>query len=340
MQRSIHWTFTRRCAPLIIASLVASLAAAQAESPLQTLKDALNKAIQSKQSQQQAPAQQTTSPTGSSAAPASQPAPTQVASAGTAAPWTPPADPASTPVGPLVPSKLPDVDGIHVAVPREEVSGLIKKLYPAAVIQIEGRGEPLTGVYSGNVLKAIPKNVGAYGPPGETIYAEYTMPPNKQLAYLVYRDIKFSEPIDRQNFLDALHQKYGKETSYAPAVNGGMLWWLFDEQGRPVPAGKSPNGSPPYGCDTGGPPNGNAFLNKVNDYLNNRLPAPTFCDSVVLLKVGYGGTATTVQTSYSYLVDGALWRREAIVTGDAQKAQAQQQKQQEVQKANQAKPNL
>jgi hypothetical protein len=88
----------------------------------------------------------------------------------------------------------------------------------------------------------------------------------------------------------------------------------------------------------------------IRDYTNGQqaggqpLAAATFCDSLIVLHMiidGYEGNSTNlVKDTRTVLLDKALLRRSAIAVANAQKAQGQKQRQDEQNKANQAKPNL
>ena len=275
------------------------------------------------------------------------------AAQGAAAPRTPPsgASPTSTPAapaGPLDPSKLPDIAGIHIGTPIDQIPALIKKVHADATIQ------PQVG-YIRAVGIAVPDKqlAGVMGQAHvsptmvDTIDVDYTWTPNKPVAFLVQRDVSYPQPLLHQNLLDALRQKYGKEIQAegsSPANTGETniddnitaMWWLFDEQGRPIPRGPVVNHEP-YGCIYV-PANGQGYSQMVGSYLNKTLAPAGFCDSVIVLYAQFGvgqiGMTSTV------LVDLALLRRSAAATGDWARAGTQQQQQQEMQKANQAKPNL
>jgi hypothetical protein len=94
--------------------------------------------------------------------------------------------------------------------------------------------------------------------------------------------------------VDALRQKYGKELCVHASVpnhptdepeNDGQIdamWWVFDEQGHLLPPGPHHNSA--YGC-VSEREGGQGYNQMVINYLNNSLPAATFCDSVIVLYV-------------------------------------------------------
>jgi hypothetical protein len=312
--------------------------------PIQAAKDAWNKAKQLQQQGQQPASQPASAPANTSGQPSSaqpansgaQPAPSSTSTGdsgqGGGAPWAPPPDnPSAAPAGPLDPAKLPDVLGIHVAAPIEEVPGILHKIHPSNQIVPLGSA-PVFGVRFGGDL---PNG-------GENIYVEYTTPPNKQVVYIITREANYpNHPISRENFISALRQKYGQETLYRKYGGGNdIMSWVFDEQGHAVPAEKNTNKTDPFGCGIGFTPGGGWFRGKVNEYLHGELPPATICDSFILLSVSIRLDATAVYGASTTLIDNALFRREVIFAGEARKAEALKQQQQNLKNANQAKPNL
>lgn len=259
--------------------------------------------------------------------------PAQVAGApsqGASAPWTPPSDsPASVavPAGPLDPAKLPDVVGIHMGMLRPEVPGILLKLHPGNPIYPEG-----PDTVAGLSFSAILPGKSA----GDNIHVEFTLPPDKQRVYFIERYIHYAQPMTYDNFLAAERQKYGQEIF--TDISGDTKYWLFDEQGRPIPPDKNAQQQSPYGCDADQASGKMLFLNQVRSYTHGGLPPATFCDSVIVLSV-QGGPGP-VDSIHTFLEDRALLRREVSVTGEAAKAEGQKKQQQELKNANQAKPNL
>ncbi len=324
--------------PLLIASGMASPAHAQTSNPFQPLKDAVNKVVKQLPNQPQAQPQ---SPTGQpvSAAAASPPAsqvasapPATPAAANAAAPWTPPAnDQAPAFAGPVDPSKLPDIAGVHIGIPKEEVAAVVHKAFPDAPVQPIGRIEQGYGVWIALSNKM---------PASEKIYFENVLPPAKGRLYYINRYSTFAEPMSQKNYLDAARKKYGPETAVRVGNGFRSLWWLSDEQGHPVkPAEAKGEFQGPYGCDVNVNTGGSGFSSVVSQYVNNQLPAATYCDSLVILYVQIPETEL-IGAATSVLLDRAMLRREAVNDGKAQQA-AQQQKNKDLQqKANQAKPNI
>ena len=318
-----------RRSPLLLATCVATLAVAQTPNPFQSLKDAVSKVVKQLPNQPQAqPAGQPAAAAGASAtAPQA-----SVAAANSGAPWTPPANeqaPAFS--GPVDPSKLPEIVGVHVGIPKEDVAALIHKTFPEAAVQPIGRAEMGYGVWLALSNKM---------PASEKIYVENVLPPAKGVVYYINRYSTFAQPMSQRNYLDAVHKKYGPETAVRVGNGFRSLWWLSDEQGHPVkPAEAQGEFQGPYGCTLSIDPGGSGFNSTISQYVNNQLPAVTYCDSLVILYVQIPETELIAAVT-SVLVDRAMLRREAVSDGKAQQA-AQQQKNKEIQqKANQAKPNL
>lgn len=328
MPQNILLSHVRRW-PLLLAACVATLAVAQTPNPFQSLKDAVSKAVK------QLPNQPQTQPAGQPVSSAAASPSTQQASVSTvsaAGPWTPPAsEQAPAFAGPVDPSKLPEIIGVHVGTPREDVAGLIHKIFPEAVVQPIGRIEMGFGVWIG---------LSAKMPASEKIYFENVLPPAKGEVYFINRYSTFAQPMSQQNYLDAAHKKYGPETAVRVGNGFRTLWWLSDEQGHPVkPAEAKGEFQGPYGCDVGINTGGSGFSSVVSQYVSNQLPVATFCDSLVILYVQIPETEL-INAATSVLLDRAMLRREAVNDGKAQLA-AQQQKNRDIQqKANQAKPNL
>jgi len=156
--------------------------------------------------------------------------------AGTAAPQTgasaliPPA-----PAGGIDPSKLPDIENIHLGAAPDVVIPKIKALAPGPnVVQIA------TAQY---ISTADPKwNAYVYTNGGlDQLKATFSAPPNKQVLVSLERDTTFQ--VGQQPTLDtmkaALFQKYGANpVQVSTGATLPAMWvWTFNEQGGPmVPA--------------------------------------------------------------------------------------------------------
>ena len=341
-------TIGRKLLPFVLlTTLAACFNAAPAFAqfnPIQAAKDAWNKAKQQQQQGQQPASQPASAPANTSSQPSSaqpansgaQPAPSSTSTGdsgqGGGAPWKPPSDTpaaAAAPAGPLDPAKLPDVVGIHMGMPREEVPGILLKLHPGNPLQPEGPDTAAGLSFSAD----LPGKSG-----GDNIHVEYTLPPDRQRVYYIYRYVNYKELMPNENIIASLRQKYGKET--LDTVNGGRIFmWLFDEQGHAIPPDKNAKQQSPYGCSTDDASGEMLFLSQVRSYTHGGLPPATFCDSVIMLTVQFstGDVSNVILTTFE---DKALLRREVTAAGEAAKAEGQRQQQQQLKNAQQTKPNL
>jgi len=190
------------------------------------------------------------------------------------APAAAPAVPAA-PAGGIDPTKLPDIQGIHLGMTLQELLPKLKALYPGP-----GTSTTVPGVYSMNVqyLKAPDKpwvgNIRAvinpcetayYNSCGDVFYVTFSGPPSKQVAVYLQRALsfqfgKFPTP---DSIIAALKQKYGPNPVMFSATT---LGWAFDEQGQPLAA--PPKKGQPF-C-----PNSNLLApsHSVERYLPGGLP--------------------------------------------------------------------
>jgi hypothetical protein len=170
--------------------------------------------------------------------------------AGAAEPWTPPADNAAEAAALVDPlklpevAKMPDVVGVHLGVSEQQALQILRAQYPRDQFQeIPTRGnipEYPKADYGFNVL-----------PTGEIatdVVVSLTAPPSRQV---VWHIVRFTRRLhaNHANVLETLREKYGKE-SFAGSANGskttderniGMLFWIYDEQGKrePMPAAQA-----------------------------------------------------------------------------------------------------
>ena len=149
----------------------------------------------------------------------------------------------------------------------------------------------------------------------------------------------YKQQMSRDNVLASLRQKYGHET-YEDKYYG-QLFWFFDEQGHQVPVADAAlkGTSVPYGCDVDDASERMLFHTQVNSYLHGALAPMTFCDSIIVLRVSLAEDSLVDRFS-TVLEDRGLLRRQVTAYAEAQKLQNQKQQQQDLNKANQAKPNL
>ena len=188
-----------------------------------------------------------------SSAPASAAAPAQASQANANVPIPPTAPFSSSlippsPAGGLDPSKLPDLVGIHIGEPTDQVLAEVKKLYP---LVRNGRGTVVSGDLGIGAIKYANTNdprytssmldtneiITACTPPNckprDEMRAIFSGPPEK-MAVQLQRTLSWNS--GGQPTVDtlktALIQKYGQHFVESPPLT---LTWLFDEAGKPMP---------------------------------------------------------------------------------------------------------
>jgi hypothetical protein len=225
--------------------------------------------------------------------------------------------------------------------PLDQALATLKKLH-GGNINLTSAGTPLIYTRAGYELNVNP-------PAGESFQLDYTYPPGTQRVTAISHMSQYYPPVSHANMLEGLRAKYGKETlaiaGPAPEKPGEddritQMWWLIDENGKAVAPGPVTNMAP-YGCtaDHYGS-NGVAISTMVNQYMQqHQLPAPTFCDSLIIISVSFSN-AETVNLAQTMMIDNALLLRDVKSTGDYQTELAKKQHEQQIQQANQAKPTL
>ena len=208
---------------------------------------------------------------------------------------------------------------------------MLLKMYPGNPVRPEG---PDTVQGMGIINIDLPGKSGS-----DNVHLEFTLPPGKQQVYFIERMVSYKQQMSRDNVMASLHQKYGQQIYEDTNGRSGGMFWLFDEQGHAIPPDKNSPHSAPYGCDTDDAAERGLFHNQVNAYVSGALPAPTYCDGLVVLHITVA-EESLVNTIFTRVEDRALLRREVIAAGEAAKSQKQQQQQQQLKNAQQAKPNL
>lgn len=179
-------------------------------------------------------------PAGASS-PVPTPAPgTAASTAPQGSPQLPPAPPAG-----LDPSKLPDILGVHIGTPTDQVIKQVAALYPFVR---HGTGPMISGAIGNGFIKYAHTNdppyisSTGYTKPNcgslESCQANDRMdvifsgPPEKAAVQLV-RDLSWDrDNPSRDTLKSALIQKYGQNFTEYPALT---LTWAFDEQGKALP---------------------------------------------------------------------------------------------------------
>jgi len=271
------------------------------------------------------------------------------ATAGSAAPF------ASS--GPPDFSKLPDIGGtLRLGLSNDEAQAAMVKMHPGYKV-VPGPTGTIQGAMSrGNQLGGIRGQFWLDDAKQllDNTFAYYTMPPNKQQAFTVARNYPYPQPgIDKLKLVAALRQKYGSETKAVYAwdktkpgtgdININAMYWAYDEQGHVIASDKDSGGplNPPFGCVVWGASvnAANIWISAADQYRLNTLPPATFCDTIVLLSVSLGQGPYVFSTG-TEIDDHVLLRRAVQIAGDAAKADAEKQHQQEIDQSKQAKPSL
>jgi hypothetical protein len=252
---------------------------------------------------------------------------------------------------------LPDIGGaLRIGLTNEEASAAMLKMHPAykvvpgptGTLQAQpGRLNQLGGVRGQFWLDDAKQQL-------DNTFAFYTMPPTKQQAFVVARYYPYPQPgIDKLKLVAALRQKYGPETKAVYAwdktkpgtgdININSMYWAYDEQGHVIASDKGSGGplNPPFGCPVWGASTSgiNIWVGMADQYRLNTLPPASFCDTIVLLAVDLGQGPYVFSTG-TEIDDHVLLRRAVQIAGDAAKADAEKQHQQEIDQSKQAKPSL
>jgi hypothetical protein len=162
------------------------------------------------------------------------------AQAGRAMPVQVPAAPA----GGIDSSKMPDVVGIHLGMPAQEVVDKLKPLFPSGIGDhglhpTYAKFGHAPGAAFISTLYGHEDNCGN-NECAEFITVVFNTPPNKQIAVGIDRSLTFQEgkrPTP-DTMMAALVKKYGPNPY---VVTPGTIGWAYDEQGQPItpPNGKA-----------------------------------------------------------------------------------------------------
>jgi hypothetical protein len=145
----------------------------------------------------------------------------------------------AAPVGGIDPSKLPDIEGIHLGMSFEDAYAKIQALFPSGP-------HTQVAVYYAKFLHAPDKPwvgtiTATYTPCGnnacnDEVTVRFNAPPNKQVVVMVERFTGFEQ--GKQPTADSmkatLRQDYGTELPENLVPSG--MGWVFDEEGRPLSA--------------------------------------------------------------------------------------------------------
>jgi hypothetical protein len=262
-----------------------------------------------------------------------------------------PAPPASG----VDPSRLPDIEGIHLGMPIEQASALMKSLFPASTHTLSVTASKFLNTADKSWITSITGSLKSNCTGcSEQVIVKFSMPPNPQQVIAIQRAIVFEA--DKQPPMEGtiagLRQKYGPETSKSvpdPVVTFG---WFYDEQGQHLPA--SPQFAP--GCAggmVGPPPGGDAtHPNAVGFALANNPISPGLiaalmrdpCRSHVYVRVQVSPVSPTLPLVHIIdiqMSDNALDTRDVIAAQQYLDLAAAAKKQSDLKKAQQqAAPKL
>jgi hypothetical protein len=249
---------------------------------------------------------------------------------------------ASVSAGTLDSSRLPDISGLHLGTSLADATALMKKMYPRGVGVMNGGPFGPQNQTAVGVLRAQGDGRDAAG-------VDLTMPPNPQVVWHMARDLV--QPNVAHNVLvAALRQKYGKET-YAAGPGGRpvtddsqiqQMWWVFDEQGRPTSQVQILNGVP-FGCQ-GAYTNDNTGVSfsyyRAFMAGGNADSMPPACASSYVGVLATMSNQPILQDVNVDIVDLPLLNRSAAATNAWVKGQDDKARQDQLQRANQARPTL
>jgi hypothetical protein len=131
---------------------------------------------------------------------------------------------AQTPAAP--PPHTPDLLGIYTGMASDAARAQLQKHAPRAGVTINNKSDGF------DLVIPDPNNQ-------EVANLFVTAPPNDPAVWMVQRSQNFSpqNPMSRTALLNALHEKYGKETVTNDRGGGGLyLFWIYDQTGKLLPS--------------------------------------------------------------------------------------------------------
>ena len=247
--------------------------------------------------------------------------------------WTPPTENDGLPMDS---SKLPDITGIKLGMPIAEAGAIVQKLNPGRPVDQLRDGPSAKQLFVDTLRVADSRIV-------TDTYVHLTLPPQPQLVWHVSRTLQ-QPNVARATVIAALRQKYGKEAwdlrgTLAPAANDeeiDSMWWVFDEQGRPV-GNTQLQQARPNGCSSAFSPAGGYYMQVARNLEHG--PTGWCATHFVGLKA-----IITTRPILPYVVlemdDEALLIRSAAATGAWLRGESARAQQDAINKANQVKPQL
>jgi hypothetical protein len=247
--------------------------------------------------------------------------------------WTPPAENDAVPMDS---SKLPDITGIRLGMPMAAAAATVQKLNPGRPMD-QLRDGPNANQLFVDTLRVADSRVVT------DTYVSLTLPPQSQLVWRVFRTLQ-QPNVARATVIGALRQKYGKEAhalrgTLVPAANDDeidSMWWVFDEQGRPVSNTQLVQARP-NGCASAFGPGGGYYMQVARNLEHG--PTGWCATHFVGLKA-----IITNRPILPYIVlemdDEALLMRSAAATGAWVRGESAQAQQDATKRANEVKPRL
>ena len=247
--------------------------------------------------------------------------------------WTPPTENDSVPMDA---SKLPDITGIRLGMPIAEAAAVVQKLNPGRQMDALHDGPSSTQSFVDTLRVADGRII-------TDTYVNLTLPPQPQLVWRVSRTLQ-QPNVARATVIGALRQKYGKEAfamrgTLEPAANDEQivyLWWVFDEQGRPVTNAHMQQ-STPNGCARALSPSGGYYMQVARNLQNG---PRGWCGTHF---VGLKATISIQPIINNLLLemdDEALLMRAATATSAWLRGESARATQDATNRANQVKPQL
>jgi hypothetical protein len=293
----------------------------------------------------QSPASPTPSGAPSATSSPQAPATTQVAAnmpSPSAGVFTPPSDAPPANAGPVDPSKMPQINDIHIGSSMEAAKAALAKLYPGRQI------DALPGQTMGPQHQHWPQALRAMSDSNGTdeTGVDVTYPPGPQVVWHVSRTAH-QPNVAHGVLVAALRAKYGKESlalgngwTDTPAADDSQIttmYWVYDVEGHQVMQPKILRHSP-FGC--GGPNNGDMANSYFALVRNADAVPPGYCrDAYIVLAASLPPTAVVSSMSFDML-DMGLAARNARATDAWSKGLDQKAQQDAHQQSQTVKPQL
>jgi hypothetical protein len=144
------------------------------------------------------------------------------------------------PSGGLDPSKLPDIEGIHLAMPAQDAINKLSALSPAkADLRYSSfQGAPDKAWVSLAIGGGV--KLGCKSPCSDTVSVWFSTPPAKPEVVSVLRQIVYETgkmPAE-EALVATLRQQFGQQmpATINPTYNPLLISWTFDEEGKLLPA--------------------------------------------------------------------------------------------------------